>query len=103
MCRLIKKSNLSTVIRTCQDTDVMLSKHLDDRLGMIQNPILKVNVEFRPVVPEGARGAMAPPIFGTSVNPISIRGADYAPTLLLAPQDFQTFRRPYSRILDQKN
>ena len=23
----------------------MLSKHLDDRLGMIQNPILKINVE----------------------------------------------------------
>ena len=34
---------------------------------------------FRPVVPGGAGGAMAPPDFGRSVNPISTRGgADYA-------------------------
>ena len=29
---------------------------------------------FRGVVPGGAGGAMAPPDFGRSVNPISIRG-----------------------------
>ena len=34
---------------------------------------------IRPVVPGSAGGAMAPPIFGTSVNPISTKGADYAP------------------------
>ena len=32
----------------------------------------------RPVVPEGAGGAMAPPDFGRSVNLISTRGTDYA-------------------------
>ena len=32
----------------------------------------------RPVVPGGAEGAMAPPVFGRSVNPISTRGTDYA-------------------------
>ena len=29
-------------------------------------------------VPGGAGGAMAPPDFGRSVNPISTKGADYA-------------------------
>ena len=41
----------------------------------------KVNftmVHFRGVVPGGAGGAMAPPDFGRSVNPISTRGTDYA-------------------------
>ena len=32
----------------------------------------------RGVVPGGAGGAMAPPDFGRSVNPISTRGRDYA-------------------------
>ena len=32
----------------------------------------------RDVVPGGAGGAMAPPDFGRSVNPISTRGTDYA-------------------------
>jgi len=49
----------------------------------------------KPVVPGGAWGAMALPDFVTSVNPISTGGeADYAPTSLLAPPDFQTFQRP---------
>ena len=30
---------------------------------------------IRPVVPGGAEGAMAPPYFGRSVNPISTRGS----------------------------
>ena len=38
---------------------------------------------------------MKPPIvFCRSVNPISIKGADYAHQIILAPPDFQTFRRP---------
>ena len=52
--------------------------------------------QCRLVVPGGARGAMAPPNFGISVNPISTRGVDYAPTSLLAPPDFQTFLRSCS-------
>ena len=52
----------------------------------------------RPVIPGGAGGAMTPPIFGTSVNPISTRGADYAHTSLLAPPDFRTFRRPCYQV-----
>ena len=39
----------------------------------------------RPVVPEGAGGAMAPPDFGISVNPISTRGADYTHHITTVP------------------
>ena len=42
----------------------------------------------------GTRGAIAPPIFGKSVNPILTRGADSAQPLLLAPPIFFTFRHP---------
>ena len=35
--------------------------------------------QSRPVVPGGARGAMAPPIFGRSVNPISTKGGRLCP------------------------
>ena len=31
----------------------------------------------RPVASGGAGGALAPPVFGQTVNPISTRGADY--------------------------
>ena len=34
-------------------------------------------VQYSTVVPGGAGGAMAPPDFGRSVNPISTRGTDY--------------------------
>ena len=49
----------------------------------------------RVVVPEGARGAMVPPDFGRSVNPILTMGggAVYAHHLILTPPDFQTFLR----------
>ena len=58
----------------------------------------------KPVVPGGARGAMALPDFGRSVNPISTnlpraRGVDYAHEIILAPPDFQTFRRPWHGLL----
>ena len=42
----------------------------------------------------GAEGTMAPPDFGRSVNP-QPRGTDYAHQIILAPPDFQTFRRPW--------
>ena len=32
----------------------------------------------KPVASGGAGGALAPPVFGQTVNPISTRGADYA-------------------------
>ena len=48
----------------------------------------------RPVVHGGAGGAMAPPDFGRSVNPISTWGTDYAHQIILAPPDFQTYQRP---------
>ena len=41
---------------------------------------------FRPVVPGGAGGAMAPPIFGRSVNPISTKGGRlYPPNITGTP------------------
>ena len=48
----------------------------------------------RPVVHGDAGGAMVPPDFGRSVTLSQPRGADYAHQILLAPPDFQTFRRP---------
>ena len=67
-------------------------------LGEVQN--YKINIvwfsgQYRPVVPGGAGGAMAPPDFDRSVNPISTRGlAGYAHQIILAPRNFQTFLRP---------
>ena len=54
---------------------------------------LNINSDYicRPVVPGGARGTMATPDFGRSVNPISTKGADYSHQIILAPPDFQTF------------
>ena len=53
---------------------------------------------IRPIVPWGARGAggaMTPPDFGKSVNPISTKvGGRLGPPNLLAPPDFQTVLRP---------
>ena len=51
---------------------------------------------YRPVVSGGAGGAMAPPDFGRSVNHISTGGDRLCPPnyYVLAPPDFQTFRRP---------
>ena len=57
-------------------------------------------VYIRPVVPGGARGAMAPPDFGRSVNPISTKGADHADQITLAHPDFQTFRQPCTWYVD---
>ena len=48
----------------------------------------------RPVIAGVAGGAMAPPYFGRSVNPISTKGADYARQIILAPLDFWTLLRP---------
>ena len=45
------------------------------------------------VVPGDAGGAMAPPDFGRSVTPISTKGGRLC-QIILAPSDFQTFRRP---------
>ena len=50
-----------------------------------------------PVVPGGAWGAMAHPVFGSSVNPISSKGADYAHQIILAPPDF--FRPSYGPFI----
>ena len=42
----------------------------------------------RPVVPGGAKGAMVPQDFGTLVNPISTRVADYAPHITTGNSGF---------------
>ena len=47
----------------------------------------------RAVASGGAGEALAPPVFGRSVNPISTRGTHYPHPVLLAPPDFQTLRR----------
>ena len=43
---------------------------------------------------EGAEGARAPPEFGRSVNPIQIRGADYAPHTTSSPPGFKKLSTP---------
>ena len=62
-------------------------------------------VNVRPVFPGGAGDAMAPPDYGRSFNPISTKGGDYAHQEILAPPDFQTFRRPWTtrRSLPKKD
>ena len=47
-------------------------------------------VHSRGVVPGGAVGAIAPPHFGRSLNPISTRGVggDYAHQIKMAPPSF---------------
>ena len=51
-------------------------------------------VRSRPVVPGGAGDAMPPRILADQLTLSQPRGADYAQQILLAPPDFQTFRRP---------
>ena len=61
------------------------------------DPAVCTSLSSRPVVPGSAGGAMAPPDFGKSVNPISTRGwggVDYAHQIIVAPSDFQNFQRP---------
>ena len=62
---------------------------------------LKNELEFFYDFYRGVVGAMAPPDFGRSFNPISTRGrgADYAHPIILAPPDFQTFLRPCFIVL----
>ena len=47
----------------------------------------------------GAEGALAPPVFGRTVNPMYLnQGEQIMPTTVLrAPPDFQTLRRPCTR------
>ena len=50
----------------------------------------KITIPSRPVVPGGAGGAMAPPDFGRSVDPISIKGGRLCHTHFCSP--LQIFR-----------
>ena len=49
---------------------------------------------FRPVVPGGAGGAMAPRFWADQLTLSQPRGTDCAHQIILAPLDFQIFRRP---------
>ena len=71
-----------------------ISQRVSDKHAGVASVWFGVSLWYRPVVPGGAGGAMVPPIFGISINPISTRGVNYASTSLLAPPDFQNFRRP---------
>ena len=46
----------------------------------------------------GAEGAGAPPEFGRSVNPIQIRGADFAPHTTASPPGFKKLSTPLHMI-----
>ena len=48
----------------------------------------RISHHCRPVVPGGAGVAMSLPDFGRSVNPISTRGADYAPHITIGTPGF---------------
>ena len=50
--------------------------------------ISPVWVDFRPVASGGAGGAIAPPVFGQTVNPNSTRGADYVHHSNTSPPGF---------------
>ena len=68
---------------------------------MLSDAIIDRNVHLSALVlstemPEagGQGGALPPPDFGRSVNPISTRGDRLCPPITMAPPDFQTFLRP---------
>ena len=65
--------------------------HLHQRLAKKERGYLLFTI--RPVVPEGAGLAMAPPDFGRSVNPISTKGGRLCPPSNTSNPDYQTFRR----------
>ena len=78
------------------------TNYVDKILPIVQQLIVMENIyclgenlhtidSNRRVVPGGAGGAMGPPDFGRSANPIS---TDYARQIILAPPDFQTFLWP---------
>ena len=46
---------------------------------------------LRGVARGGAEGALAPPEFGRSVNPIQTRGADYTPHTTTSPPDSKRY------------
>ena len=48
----------------------------------------------RGVARGGAEGALAPPEFGRSVNPIQTRGADYTPYTTASPPGFKNLSTP---------
>ena len=56
-----------------------IKSRVDNDLAKQKALLLKVNMNYRPVVPGGAGGAMAPPDFGRSVNPISTKGGTLCP------------------------
>ena len=49
---------------------------------------------IRGVARGGAEGAVAPPEFGRSVNPIQTRGADYTPHTTASPSGFKKLSTP---------
>ena len=51
-------------------------------------------VSIRAIASRGAGGAIAPPVLGRSVNPISTRGDTLSPPSTTSPPDFQTLQRP---------
>ena len=55
----------------------------------------------RPVASGGAGGALAPPVFGQSVNPISTRGADYAHHSTTSPPGFSNLATGLSLYRDE--
>ena len=59
--------------------------------GMEMETIVRYNIVevYRPVVPGGAGGAMAPPNFGRSVNPISTKGGRLCPPNNTSPRIFR--------------
>ena len=51
--------------------------------------LTRFSIQFRAVVSGGVGGALAPPEFGSSVNPITTRGADYAHNFTASPPGFE--------------
>ena len=62
-----------------------------------------VTLQNRPVVPGGAGGAMAPPDFGRSVNPISTEGDRLCPPNNTGTSGFSDLPTALYSELDSKN
>ena len=90
---LRRKNNESQKRRREKKRLAMLAENLISD-SMTENPILfkeessETDYAYRGVVPGGVGGAMAPPDFGRSVNPISTRGTDYAHLITIGTPGF---------------
>ena len=74
----------------------LLNVKMTSMAGDSKKQSTAIPLKFRPVVPGGVGDAMGLPNLADQLTLFQPRGADYVHQNILAPPDFQTFRRPCS-------